>query len=124
MTVSRFNPVHLRDDTQLEQIQHSVVTGNLEQLTLQLSSTAANWKSRDSNLLHLAIKSKQIRIIEYLLQQGFSPNQSIVFEGSEQPAICLATSLNFCHSVNALLRFGAKTDVADSQMMTPLHLAA
>ena len=63
----KFNPVQLRDDMQLESIQESVVAGSLEQLILQLSGAVTGWKSRDSNLLHLAIANRQIRIIEYLL---------------------------------------------------------
>ena len=65
-----------------------------------------------------------IGIVEFLLQQGFSPNQAIQLDSIEQPALCLATRLNQCQAVGALLRFGAQTNVWDTQKQTPLHLAA
>ena len=65
--VSKFNPVQIRGDMQLESIQERVVAGDPEGLVQQLSGAATGWKSRDSNLLHLAIANRQIRIVEYLL---------------------------------------------------------
>ena len=65
-------------------------------------------------------------MVDYLIKnEHASPNQLALVQSIRQPALCLATRLDNCHIVKALLlKHGAQSNVMDSARMTPLHLAA
>ena len=84
-----------------------------------------NNTGKESNLLHLAIKSNLPRTVEHLIKTEIvSPNQLATIQSIKQPALCLATRLDLTQLVQILLSYGAKTNVIDSSRMSPLHLAA
>jgi ankyrin repeat protein len=85
--------------------------GDLDNLKIQFDK-----QPKDEGLLHLAIKSGHLKIVDFLLSRNLSPNH--VSNG--QPAICLAARLNLCEIVKLLLKHGANVAVLDAEKQSPL----
>ena len=88
--------------------------GDLDSLKLHFDK-----QPKDEGLLHTAIKSGHLKIVDFLLSRNLSPN----YVSHNEPALCLAARLNLCEIVLLLLKHGANTAVFDASKRSPLAYA-
>ena len=73
-----------------------------------------------SKLFHLAIKTKQIDIITYLLDKGLDPN---IQDDRGNTPLHIATREESLEFISILINNGADPDIKDNQGNSPLHEA-
>ena len=115
----------MRDNSENEQpFDDAIESGDMACLQ-QLVAHCGGSEHIGAPLVHMAVNRKQPELLEWILSQGFDPNQSTAGEAYfEQTPLFWATFSRERRMMEILVRYGAKVGAEVGVDETSLHLVA